>query len=325
MGKIRAGIYGYGNIAKGVEKAIGKSNDITLVAVFTRRDPSSVRTASGAKVVAAEKVLEYKDKIDVMLLCGGSATDLPVQGPELAKHFNTVDTFDTHAKIPEYLDAVDKQAVANERTSIISAGWDPGLFSIMRSLFPSVLPDGTSNSFWGPGVSQGHSDAVRRVEGVTGAVQYTVPTEDVLNAARNGSDIEYTTKQKHRRICYVSVKNGTDKEKVARTIKEMPNYFADYDTEVHFVSEEELKERHGRMPHGGHVFRNGRTGDEKDAIEFSIKFGSNPDFTASIMLAFARAALRLHNEKIFGARTVIDIPLSYLSSKGRDELIKEFL
>jgi diaminopimelate dehydrogenase len=325
MEKIRAGIYGYGNIAKGVDKAIMKSSDISLVAVFTRRDPSSVRTISGVKVIAADKVLEYKDKIDVMLLCGGSATDLPIQGPELAKHFNTVDTFDTHAKIPEYLEAVNEQAVSHKRTAVISVGWDPGLFSMMRSLFPAVLPDGVTNSFWGPGVSQGHSDAVRRVDGVTGAVQYTVPAENILNDARNGSEIEYTTKQKHRRICYVTAKNDADKEKIAAEIKKMPNYFADYDTEVHFISEEELKDRHSRMPHGGHVFRNGRTGDGKDAMEFSIKFDSNPDFTASIMLAFARAAFRLHKENVFGAKTVIDIPLSYLSAKKRDDLIREML
>ncbi|MDR0778158.1 MAG: diaminopimelate dehydrogenase, partial [Methanomassiliicoccaceae archaeon] len=259
-------------------------------------------------------------------LCGGSATDLPIQGPELAKHFNTVDTFDTHAKIPEYLDAVNKQALSNNRTAIISVGWDPGLFSMMKSLFASLLPDGREQAFWGPGVSQGHSDAIRQVEGVAGAIQYTVPNENVLKEMRNGSEKDYTTRQKHRRICYVVAEKGADKEKISRTIKEMPYYFSDYDTEVNFISSAELEKEHSKMPHGGNVIRNGRTADDgKYSVEFSQKFDSNPDFTASIMLAFARAAFRMHNEAIFGARTVLDIPLSYLLQKDRIEQIKEML
>jgi diaminopimelate dehydrogenase len=326
MEKIRAGIYGYGNIAKGVEKAIGKSNDISLVAVFTRRDPSSVKTVSGAKAVAADNVLEYKDKIDVMLLCGGSAADLPVQGPELAEHFNTVDTFDTHAKIPEYLEAVNTQAKLHNRTSIISVGWDPGLFSMMKSLFTSLLPDGKGQAFWGPGVSQGHSDAIRQVEGVANAIQYTVPNEDVLKEMRNGSEKDYTTRQKHRRVCYVVAKKGADKDRISGTIKEMPYYFSDYETEVNFISSEELEKEHSKMPHGGNVIRNGNTADgRKYSVEFSQRFDSNPDFTASIMIAYARAAFRMHKEKIFGAKTVLDIPLSYLAQKDRIEQIKEML
>jgi len=326
MDKIRVGIYGYGNIAKGVEKAIARNRDFSLEAVFTRRDPSKVRTASGVKVIPADKVLDYTDKIDVMLLCGGSATDLPIQGPELAGHFNTVDTFDTHAKIPEYLDAVNKQAELNKKVAVISVGWDPGLFSMMKALFASLLPDGTSQPFWGPGVSQGHSDALRHVKGVKGAIQYTVPIEKVMNEVRNGSTKEYTARQKHKRVCYVVAEEGADKNRIEKEIKEMPYYFSDYDVEVHFISSAELEKEHSGMAHEGHVFRNGETGDaENYSMEFSMRFDSNPAFTASIMMAFARAAFRLYKENSFGAKTVLDIPLSYLSGKGRKELIKEML
>jgi diaminopimelate dehydrogenase len=326
MEKIRAGIYGYGNIAKGIEKAIGKSNDISLVAVFTRRDPSKIRTVSGVKAIAADRVLEYKDKIDVMLLCGGSAKDLPMQTPELAKHFNTVDSFDTHAKIPEYLEAVNKQALSNKRTAIISVGWDPGLFSMMKSLFSSLLPDGKGQAFWGPGVSQGHSDAIRQVEGVKGAIQYSVPNGDVLKEMRNGSEKDYTARQKHKRLCYVVAEEGADKDKIARTIKEMPYYFSDYDTEVNFISSAELEAEHSKMPHGGNVMRNGHTAEGgKYSVEFYMRFDSNPDFTASIMVAYTRAAFRMYSEKIFGAKTALDIPLSYLAQKERKEQIAEHL
>jgi diaminopimelate dehydrogenase len=322
---IRIGIYGYGNIARSVEKAIAKADDMTLEAIFTRRDPSDVITSSGIKAVSADRVLEYKEKIDVMLLCGGSATDLPKQGPEMAKHFNVVDTFDTHAKIPEYLKEVNASASANKKTAVISAGWDPGLFSMMKSVFDSAMPDGATNVFWGPGVSQGHSDAVRRVPGVTGAVQYTVPAENILNAAKDGFGTEYTTKQRHRRICFVTVKKSADKKTIERAIREMPDYFADYDTEVNFISEDELKREHSRMPHGGYVIRNGRKEAEGHQMEFSIRFGSNPDFTASIMAAYARAAFRLYGEKDYGAKTVLDIPPSYLSPKDREQQVSEML
>jgi len=326
MEKIRAGIYGYGNIARSVENAISKSADISLEAVFTRRDPNKVITASGVKATAADRAPEFKDKIDIMFMCGGSAADLPKQGPETVRYFNIVDSFDTHAKIPEYLDMIDERAKKSKKVAVISAGWDPGLFSMMKSLFSSLLPDGRGQAFWGPGVSQGHSDAIRQVEGVAGAVQYTVPDEKVLSEMRNGSEKDYTTRQKHRRICYVVAKDGADKGKITKVIKEMPYYFSDYDTEVNFVSPEELKREHSRMPHGGNVIRNGRTsGGGAYHVEFSMKFDSNPDFTASIMTAFARAALKLYEEKEYGARTVLDIPLSYLSQKDRKGQIAEHL
>jgi len=326
MEKIRIGIYGYGNIAKGVEKAVAKNNDISIAAVFTRRDPSKMRSLSGAKIVSADKVLEYVDKIDVMILCGGSAADLPKQGPELAKHFNIVDSYDNHPKISEYLDAVGKQASKNKRTAIISAGWDPGLFSMMKSLFASLLPDGKNQAFWGPGVSQGHSEALRTIDGVIGAIQYTVPNEDVMDEIANGSVKDYTPRQKHRRVCYVAVKEGADKEKISKTIRAMPNYYADYDVEINYVTLDELKKKHSAMPHGGHVYRNGSTSDEEGySIAYSMRFGSNPEFTGSIMIAFARAAFRLFRENNFGSKTALDIPLSYLSMKSKNEQIKEFL
>ena len=324
MKKIRLGIYGYGNIAKGIEKAARKNDDVSIEAIFTRRDPSGIGTISGIKATAADNVLDYVKKIDVMILCGGSAKDLPLQGPELAKHFNTVDSYDNHPKISDYMKAVGKQAEAHKRTAIISAGWDPGLFSMMKSLFSSLLPDGKNQAFWGPGVSQGHSEAIRRIDGVTGAIQYTVPSEDVMDEVRNGSVKDYTARQKHKRICYVAVEKNADKERISKTIMEMPNYYVDYDVDINYVSLAEL-EKHGRMPHGGHVFRNGETAEgEKYSMEFSMNFGSNPEFTASIMIAFARAAHRLHSENVFGAKTPLDIPLSYLSPKNAKEQVKEF-
>jgi diaminopimelate dehydrogenase len=324
--KIRAGIYGYGNIGKSVEAAIMRSSDMTLEAVFTRRDPDNVKTLSGVKAVSADKAPEFKDKIDVMFLCGGSATDLPVQGPEMAEHFNIVDSYDTHAKIPAYVKKMDGISKKNKKVAVVSAGWDPGVFSIMRSMFISILPEGENNTFWGPGVSQGHSDAVRRVEGVADAVQYTVPSEKILDDVRNGSQAEYTMKQKLKRNCYVVAKEGADKDKISKTIKEMPNYFADYDTDVFFITSEQLKKEHSRMPHGGYMFRNGTTGpDEKHLMEFHIKIDSNPGFTAAIMVAYARAAVRLFNEKDYGAKTVFDIPVSYISVMSRDEQIKELI
>ncbi|MCL2711662.1 MAG: diaminopimelate dehydrogenase [Methanomassiliicoccaceae archaeon] len=324
--KIRAGIYGYGNIGKSVEKAIMRSNDITAEAVFTRRDPGKIRTLSGTKVIGADKVSEFKDKIDVMLLCGGSATDLPVQGPELVKEFNIVDSYDTHAKIPDYMKKIDSEARQNKKAAIISAGWDPGLFSIMRSLFMSVLPEGENNTFWGPGVSQGHSDALRRVEGVSDAIQYTVPSEKIFNDVKNRSQATFTMKQKLKRICYVVAEKNADKEKIKKTVKQMPNYFADYETDVIFISSEEMKKEHSMMNHAGNMFRNGSTDkNEEHQMEFRIKIDSNPGFTASIMVAYARAAFRLFNEKNYGAKTVLDVPVSYLSAMEREQQIKELL
>ena len=320
------GIYGYGNIGKSVERVVADSDDLSLVAVFTRRDPSKVKIAtSGAEVVATSRAFEFKDKIDVMLLCGGSPTDLPVQGPEVARDFNTVDTFDTHADIPKYLAAVGAQAEANKKVAVISAGWDPGLFSMMKALFSSLLPNGKGHAFWGPGVSQGHSDAIRHVNGVRDAIQYTVPSESVLKEMREGSVADYTARQKHKRVCYVVAEDGADKERIAKNIREMPKYFADYDTEVNFISIDELKKEHSKMPHGGNVIRNGMTGDSDYHIELSMNFGSNPEFTGSIMLAYARAAFRLYKEGCFGAKTVLDIPISYLSPADRKELIAETL
>ena len=326
MDKIRAGIYGYGNIGKSVERMIADSNDFSLAAVFTRRNPDNVKAATkGVKVFAADKVLEFKDKIDVMLMCGGSATDLPVQVPEIVKDFNIVDTFDTHADIPRYLDVVGVIAEKNKKVAVISAGWDPGLFSMIKALFASLLPNGRNQAFWGPGVSQGHSDAIRHVKGVADAIQYTVPSEKVLDEMRNGSTTDYTTKQKHKRVCYVVAEEGADKNRIAKDIKEMPNYFADYDTEVNFISEAELKKEHSSMPHAGNVMRNGKTGDDDYHIELTMNFGSNPAFTSSVMLAYARAAFRLYKEGSFGSKTVLDIPVSYLSPKSRKDLTAETL
>ena len=324
-GKIRIGIYGYGNIGKSVEKAVAENEDMEVAAIFTRRDPSKVRT-QGAKAVAADKVLEYKDKIDVMILCGGSATDLPEQGPEAAKHFNIVDSYDTHAKIPEYMKKMDANAKQSKKAAVIAAGWDPGLFSMMKALFAYTMPNGANNAFWGPGVSQGHSDAIRRVEGVADAIQYTVPSESVLDEVRKGSDKEYSTRQRHKRVCYVVPKEGADKKKIEAAIKAMPYYFSDYDTEVSFITADELKRDHSTMPHGGYVFRNGpNASGERYVMEFHIEFGSNPAFTASVMAAYARAAFRLFKEKDHGAKTVLDIPVSYLSAKSREEQTAEFL
>jgi len=324
--KIRIGIYGYGNVGKSVEKAVARNDDMSLEAVFTRRDPNSVTPTTGVKVVPSDEILTYKDKIDVMVLCGGSATDLPEQGPEMAKHFNTVDSYDTHAKIPEYLKKMDKNARMNGRTAVISVGWDPGVLSMMRSLFISSVPDGGNNTFWGPGVSQGHSDAIRRVEGVADGIQYTVPSESVLNEVRDGSRSEYTMAQKHRRVCYVVPKEGANRDTIAGGIRNMPNYFVGYDTEINFITAEQMHREHSKMPHEGYVFRNGTTGtDERNHMGMHIKFDSNPGFTASVMVAYARAAFRLFGEGDHGAKTVFDIPVSYLSKEGRDRLIAELL
>lgn len=329
MSKIKIGIVGYGNIGRGVETAIKQNADTELVAVFTRRSPERLKiNTPGAKVIAMQDAKEYADKIDVMILCGGSATDLPEQGPEFASMFNTIDSFDTHAKIPEYFEKVDKAAAASNKTSIISVGWDPGLFSMMRMLSGAILPVGNDYTFWGKGVSQGHSDAIRRVAGVKNAIQYTIPIQAAVESVRNGENPELSTRQKHLRECFVVAEEGADKAQIEKDIKTMPNYFADYDTVVHFVTEDELKKDHSKMPHGGFVFRTGKTGNEavnNHIIEFSLKLDSNPEFTANVLVAYARAAVRMNKEGNFGAKSVFDVPLAYLSSKSGAELIKELL
>ena len=324
MGKIRIGIAGYGNVGRGVEKAVMAAPDMELKAVFTRRDPKALQLVdSSALKVALDDAEKMKGEIDVMLLCGGSATDLPDQGPRFAAMFNIVDSFDTHANIPAYLAAVD--AAAKHTTAVISSGWDPGLFSMMRVLSEATLPDGVSYTFWGKGVSQGHSDAVRRIAGVKNAVQYTIPIDDALQAVRSGKRPDLTTRQKHLRECFVVAEQGADKAVIEEKIKTMPNYFSDYDTTVNFIEEAEFAEKHSTMPHGGMVMRSGRTGENEHVVEFSLKLDSNPEFTGSIMVAYARAAFRMAGEGLYGAKTVLDIPLAYLSPMPRLDLIKEML
>ncbi|MGN1303955.1 MAG: diaminopimelate dehydrogenase [Oscillospiraceae bacterium] len=329
MSKIRIGIVGYGNLGRGTELAIRQTPDTELACVFTRRDPSALKILTENVPVYSINDLEaHKDDIDILILCGGSATDLPVQGPKLAEMFNTIDSFDTHAKIPEYFDAVDAAAKKGGNVSIISVGWDPGMFSVNRLYASSILPEGENYTFWGKGVSQGHSDAIRRIEGVADARQYTIPVEAAVEAVRSGSNPELTTRQKHTRECFVVAKEGADKALIEKTIKEMPNYFADYDTTVHFITEEEMKRDHSGLPHGGFVIRSGKTGVNKETshvIEYSLKLGSNPEFTSSILVAYARAAVRLSREGQTGARTVFDIAPAYLSPKTGAELRKEML
>ncbi|MEG2338454.1 MAG: diaminopimelate dehydrogenase [Clostridium sp.] len=322
---MKIGIVGYGNLGRGVEKSIAQNPDMELVAIFTRREVSTVDGAS-SKMVHISKIEEYKGKIDVMILCGGSATDLAEQGPEISKMFNTVDSFDTHAKIPEYFDCVDASAKSGGNLSVISVGWDPGLFSLNRLLALSVLPVGNEYTFWGKGVSQGHSDAIRRVEGVKNGIQYTVPTDKALELVRSGSNPELTTREKHERVCYVVAEEGADLNRIQDEIKNMPNYFADYNTTVNFISEDELKKNHTGIPHGGFVIRTGVTGENtKQKIEFSLELGSNPEFTASVLTAYARAIYKMAAEGKKGAVTVFDVPFGYLSPKSAAELRKELL
>ena len=325
MSKISIGIMGYGNIGRGVEMAIRQNPDMQLTAIFTRRDPGEMGEAS-APFVSVKDMAQYVGKIDVMMLCGGSATDLPQQGPEAAKLFNTVDSFDTHAKIPEYFSAVDEAARKAGHLSLISGGWDPGLFSMMRVLGQAVLPEGSDATFWGPGVSQGHSDAIRRVPGVADARQYTMPVEAAVDAARHGQAQGLTTRQKHTRVCYVVAKEGADQEAIRQAIVTMPNYFADYDTTVHFVDQETLLREHGGIPHGGFVIRSGRSdAGTKQTMEFSLTLGSNPEFTSSVLVACARAVYRLHQEGKTGAATVLDLPIAALSPLTPDELRAKML
>ena len=321
---MRIGILGYGNLGRGIECAIKQNPDMELVAVFTRRKPDTVNILTeGVPVYSIDDILNYKDDIDVLILCGGSATDLPEQTPEYAKYFNVIDSFDTHARIPEHFENVDKTAKESNHTAIISSGWDPGMFSLNRLYANAILPQGNDYTFWGKGVSQGHSDAIRRVEGVKDGKQYTIPMEDALEAVRSGSNPELTTRQKHLRECFVVAEEGADLAKIEETIKNMPNYFADYNTVVHFISEEELKANHSGIPHGGFVFRTGVTGwngEHKHVIEYSLKLDSNPEFTASVIVAYARAVYRLSNEGVYGCKTVFDIAPAYLSSVDGAEL-----
>lgn len=327
--KTRIGILGYGNLGRGIECAIKQNEDMELVAVFTRRNPDSVNILTeGVKVYSVEDVINKKDDIDVLILCGGSATDLPEQTPEYAKYFNVVDSFDTHAKIPRHFANVDATAKESGKVAMISCGWDPGMFSLNRLYAGAILPQGKDYTFWGKGVSQGHSDAIRRVEGVANAKQYTVPVEGALEAVRSGSNPELTTRQKHTRECYVVAKEGADKAAIEQEIKTMPNYFADYDTTVNFISEEELQREHAGIPHGGFVIRSGKTGwneENSHIIEYSLKLDSNPEFTASVIVAFARAAFRMNQEGMCGCKTVFDVAPAYLSTLSGEELREKLL
>ncbi len=326
---IKIGIFGYGNLGRGVEQAVRKNKDTELVAVFSRRDPSTVKIATpDVEVVSADKVTDYKDKIDVLVICGGSATDLPEMTPALVKDFNVIDSFDTHANIPTHFSNVDKAAKEGGKIGVISVGWDPGMFSLARLYSNCILTEGSDYTFWGKGVSQGHSDAVRRIEGVVDARQYTVPVPEALEAVRSGKNPELTTRQKHTRVCYVVAAEGADKAKIENEIKTMPNYFADYDTTVNFITAEEMKRDHSGLPHGGVVIRSGKTGADNEhnhVIEYSLKLDSNPEFTASVLIAFARAAYRLNNEGQSGCKTVFDIAPAYLCAQSHDEIIAHML
>ena len=321
---MKIGILGYGNLGRGVESAVRQNEDMELTCIITRRDPKTVKPATeGVEVYSVNDIDKLKDKIDVLVLCGGSATDLPVQTPEFARYFNVIDSFDTHARIPEHFTNVDKAAKENGHVALISCGWDPGMFSLMRLYGASILPEGNDYTFWGKGVSQGHSDAIRRVKGVKNGKQYTIPVESALESVRKGENPELTTRQKHTRECFVVPEEGADLAQIEQDIKLMPNYFAEYDTTVHFITEEEFARDHAGIPHGGFVFRTGVTGIEKEhkhVVEFSLKLDSNPEFTSSVILAFARAVNRLSQEGVTGCKTVFDIAPAYLSPLSGDEL-----
>ena len=321
---MKIGILGYGNLGRGVESAVRQNEDMELTCIITRRDPKTVKPATeGVEVYSVDEIEKVKDKIDVLVLCGGSATDLPVQTPEFARYFNVIDSFDTHARIPEHFANVDRAAKENGHVALISCGWDPGMFSLMRLDGASILPEGNDYTFWGKGVSQGHSDAIRRVKGVKNGKQYTIPVEVALEAVRKGENPELTTRQKHTRECFVVPEEGADLAQIEQDIKTMPNYFADYDTTVHFITEEEFSRDHAGIPHGGFVFRTGVTGFEKEhkhVVEFSLKLDSNPEFTSSVILSFARAVYRLSREGVSGCKTVFDIAPAYLSPLSGEEL-----
>lgn len=326
---IRIGIMGYGNLGRGIECAVKKNPDMEVVAVFSRRNPETVKILSeNAKVYSADDVLNFKDKIDVLILCGGSATDLPAQTPEYAKSFNVVDSFDTHAKIPEHFANVDNAAKAGGNVAVISCGWDPGMFSLSRLYANAILPDGNDYTFWGKGVSQGHSDAIRRIEGVVDAKQYTIPVDEALEAVRSGSNPELTARDKHIRECFVVAAEGADKAKIENEIKTMPNYFADYNTVVHFISKEELERDHSGIPHGGFVIRTGKSGwndEHSHVIEYSLKLDSNPEFTAGVIAACARAAYRMKADGATGCKTMFDIAPAYLTAMSNEEIRAKML
>ncbi len=321
--KIRIAILGYGNLGRGIECAIRQNEDMELVAVFTRRDPSTVKVASGVPVYSADQLLQKKEDIDVLMLCGGSAMDLPKQTPEYARYFNVIDSFDTHANIPQHFDAVDQAAREGGKVAMISVGWDPGMFSLNRLYANAILRDGSDYTFWGKGVSQGHSDAIRRIPGVKDARQYTIPVEAALASVRACENPELTTRQKHTRECFVVAEEGADKARIEKEIKTMPNYFADYDTTVHFITEEELQRDHAGIPHGGFVLRTGKTGvngEHNHVIEYSLKLDSNPEFTACVLTAYARAAYRMNQEGMKGCKTVFDVAPAYLSAMSPEEM-----
>ena len=325
---IKIGILGYGNLSRGVESAILQNTDMELVAVFTRRSPENIKTKSGVPVFTVSELESYKDEIDVLVLGGGSATDLPTQTPESVKYFNVVDSFDTHAKIPEQFENVNKAAKEAGKVGIISVGWDPGMFSLLRMISTSVLPEGENYTFWGKGVSQGHSDAIRRIKGVKDARQYTIPVEEAVNRVRKGENPELSTRDKHVRECFVVVEEGTDKSAIESEIINMPNYFSDYNTTVHFISEEEMARDHKGLPHGGFVLRSGVTGfnkENKHIVEYSLKLDSNPEFTGSVIAAYARAAYRLSKEGVSGCKTVFDVAPAYLSPISDEELRRTML
>lgn len=324
---IQVGIVGYGNLGRGVEYAIQKTEDLELVGVFSRRAPETVETVyAETNVYALNTILDFKEKIDVLVLCGGSKDDLPQQTPELAEHFAVVDSFDTHANIPDHFAKVDEAAQKGKQVAIISTGWDPGLFSLNRIMMEAIIPDGKTDTFWGKGLSQGHSDAVRRVDGVKGGVQYTIPSEVAMEKARSGSKEELETKEKHVRECYVVLEEGADAKEVEQAIVTMPNYFEPYDTTVHFITEEELARDHQAMPHGGFVIRSGQTGEgTNQTMEFSLKLDSNPEFTSSVLVAYARAAARLAKEGVVGAQTPFDVAPKYIHPKTNEQLRKQYL
>ena len=323
---IRIGIVGYGNLGRGVCYAVNNASDMELVGIFTRRNPDSINPVVNTKVYSVSELSDFKGKIDVLILCGGSATDLPNTTKNYLKDFDTVDSFDTHAKIPEYFDSLDKIGKENGNLALISVGWDPGVFSITRALFSGILPNGESYTFWGKGVSQGHSDAIRRIKGVKNAIQYTIPKEEALTQVRSGINPTLSTREKHLRECFVVAEDGADLALIEKEIKEMPNYFADYDTIVNFISQEELKEKHSKLSHGGFVIRTGNTTEEnKEILELSLNLDSNPEFTGSVLTAYARAVYKLKRENKTGAITVLDVPIGYISPKAPDELRKELV
>lgn len=328
MEKIRIGITGYGNLGRGVEYAVEAAEDMELAGIFSRRSPEQISPRTNVPVYSMEQAAEMSDKIDVMIVCGGSANDLPVQTAQLAEHFNLVDSFDTHAKIPEHFANVDKISKSSKKISIISAGWDPGMFSLNRLYSQAILPNGSDYTFWGKGVSQGHSDAIRRIEGVVNAKQYTIPVEAALNKVRSGEQPELSTREKHTRECFVVAADDADLEYIETQIKTMPNYFADYDTTVHFISKEEFEAKHSGIPHGGVVFRTGTTGENgkhRHVIEYKLTLDSNPEFTAGVLAACARAAYRMNNEGMCGCKTLFDIPPAYLHNMSAEELRKNLL